>query len=308
MINRRTFLDLAALSSAAIAVNSACSQAQQTWPELDFTPKFSGEITRLAIINDAAVLGLQDSTLPDLVRRALMGEPGLPNVLGMGIMFPVGRAVVSFLSKARASWLNSGADDDEYRVAIAAGYLMHRAADQRIQEGLLASGITDNELDAAKRLQDAEVIRSYLSRSPRTLAEAEDLLFAIDQKLRIQIHTLRPDGTNEADWVMQLLEWDAAQEALFKQLAATIAEPNADEQRRYVESLNFFNRTDPLIQAARQQNAVEPLETEITPQSSLYGLALNDCRQVIALVSQFVQGNINSEQFAQALTPIGSAV
>lgn len=299
-VDRRKFIAMMTLGSASALITASSGQNQQAWAKIPFLPQFSGEITRLALIGDATALALQDQTLPVLLRRALTGTSGLSSILGMGMMFPPGDSVISFLAAARRNWLDSGTEDDQHRLAIATGYLMHRAAEHRIRQGLEAAGIKTAKQNVAKLQQDAEVIRSLLTNSPQIMAEIEALLFVLDQRLRIKLHTLKPDETDQTAWVLKLLEWDAAQEILFKQLAAAIAEPNASERFLYVEALNFFDSTSPLVTAARGQKAVE-LVADKTGETSLYGRALADCRRVVTLVGQFINGSISAEALAQKL-------
>lgn len=296
-MDRREFLEMAALGSAAAMAAASCSSIPQSQPTLEFEPQFSGEILRLAVIKDATVLASQDQTLPAPMGRALKGLPGLTNILGMGILFPAGATVIAFLAKARRSWFDFAPGDDR-RVAIATGYLLHRAVESRLREAMLAAGIRATESEAAKLQQDAAVIRSLLDNPPQTQAEAEVLLSILDRQLRIQIHTLRPDGADEGAWVMRLLAWDAAQEALFKRLAAAIVEPDAAGYSRYVEALNLLPRDRSRANAA--QNSAGPTSNE-TESASLYELALEDCKQVIAIVSQFLEGAIGAKALVQNL-------
>ncbi|MEM6592058.1 MAG: hypothetical protein AAF651_09385 [Cyanobacteria bacterium P01_C01_bin.73] len=300
-VNRRAFLTIAALGSVATFATASCgSSTQGVWPALEFVPELSGELTRLALIADASALALQTQTLPDIMRRALLGTPGLTSILGMGVLFPSGASVISFLGEARRGWLSRGNPNDEHRVAVATGYLMHRAVEQRLGAGLVAAGIKAAEVDAAKLQQDAEVIRSFMSEVPPTEAEAKALLSVLDQRLRIQIHTLKPDGTDEKTWVRKLLEWDAAQEDLFERLAAAIAEPDTEDYARYVEAPKFFDRNSRLVQAVRGQNATQS-SIEQASSDSLYDLGLTDCARVVALVCEFLDGSISGKDLVQAL-------
>lgn len=298
-VDRRKFIAMMALGSASTMIAGSYGRDQQTSPTMEFFTQFSGEITRLALIRDATALALHDQTLPVLVRRALTGTSGLSSILGIGMMFPPGSSVISFLAAARRNWFDSGTDNDQHRVAIATGYLMHRAAENRIRQELVAAGVNSADENIAKLQQDAEVIRSLLTNSPQTKAEVEALLSVLDQRLRIKLHTLNPDGTDEKAWILKLLEWDAAQETLFKRLAAAIAEPNAKERFLYVEALNFFDNASPLVTAARSQKVVELADK--TRETSLYGRALEDCQRVVTLVGQFTIGSINAKTLAQKL-------
>ncbi len=261
--------------------------------------------------------------LLESLKLALTGVPGLSHVLGMGILFPAEASVVTFLAKARSGGWNASLkrmgfgnpslEDNAYRVAIATGYLMHRAAESRISRGYSAAQIDTAESDQAKLYQDATIIRSLLPSPPQSLAEAAAILSVLDQRLWIKIHTLRPDGTDEKGWVLKLLAWDAAKEALNKSLAAAIASPDIEKRSRYVESPNFFDSTSPLVSAARSQNAAQlvSLEAASDPaissvphqraESSLYGQALAECIQVVNQVNQFLQGSIDEKALTSRL-------
>lgn len=305
-LGRRNFLTMAALGAIATYIAASCRQAREgDAPVLAFDPQFSGEITRLAIIHDAAALELQDPTQPEQMRRALMGTPGLPPILSMGALFPAGASVIDFLAEARRQWFDFDKSNDDHRVAIATGYLMHRTIETRLREGSTALGIGADEVATAIMQQDAEVIRSLLTTVPPTVNDVERLLLVLDRRLRIQIHTLRPDATDEAAWVMQILAWDAAQNEVRQQLAEAIVNPNAQACARYVDALNFFDRGSPLVRAARNRSGAE-LVAVSTPEKSLYGLALQDCTRLIGLVRQFIDGSISTGALHQAIDPITS--
>ncbi|MDY6941060.1 MAG: hypothetical protein SWY16_25805 [Cyanobacteriota bacterium] len=299
-MDRREFLATMLIGSATAVAAAACGQNRQNWPTLEITPPASGDLTRLALISDATALALPDPSLPDSLRGALAGTAGLSSILGMGILFPTQSAIVSLLAKARPRWFDSSAEDNEHRVAIATGYLMHRAAERCIHKGFVEAGLNAAQENIAKLYQDAEVLRSFLVEVPQTVAEAESLLSVLDRRLRIKAHTIRPDGTDIKAWVLKFLAWDAAQATLFEKLASTIAEPNAEERSRYVESLNFFDRTSPLVNAARSQQAVN-LTAENIEESSLYGRALLDCRRAISVVGQFIDGSIDASTLVETL-------
>ena len=327
-MNRREFLATAALGSVVTLLVAACDQHQDSWRKIAFEPPSSGEITRLALLNDAAALARQETDLPQVLKDAVTGLPGLPHILGMGMLLPVGVSVIPFLAKARSSWIKNGwrgarsdrigAENDAHRVAIATGYLLHRAADSRLSQGYMKAGIGAANIDQARLYQDATVLRSRLSEPPPTRAEAEAMLFVLDQRLRIKIHTLIPDA-DEKSWVAKLLAWDSAQEALFKAIAAAMTEPNRDDLARYVDDLNFFSPASSLVVAARSQSTVSGpalskptaskpalpqgsaelvTNTQLSVETSLYGQALADCMQVIAGIKEFLEGSIDEETFA----------
>lgn len=205
---------------------------------------------------------------------------------------------------ARSNTSKLNRDINEHRVAIATGCLMHQAIDRRIRKDLMRAGINFNEeqQNTAKLYQDAKVIRQLLN-DPLTKVQTRTLLSVIDQRLRIKIHTLRPDGTNEKAWVLKLLKWDAAQENLFPRLAAAIAEPNADKQRLYVDAIDFFDRDSPLINMARNHQARQS-QANKSLELSLYGRAIEDCLEITNLVGQFVDGSLSAKVFAQKLDRI----
>ena len=303
-MDRREFIATIALGSIATSIASSCSYDFQTFSVIKPKLFYSGEITRIAMINDAISLAIRDRTLPDLMHRALIGIPGLPSVVEMGVMFPAKdlNSVISFLAKARSVIFKPNKDNNELRVAIATGYLMHQAIERRIHKNLITTNIDLNaeEKDTAKLYQDAEVVRHLLSDPSLTKVQARTLLSIIDQRLRIKMHTIRPDGTEEKAWVLKLLEWDAAQEDLFDRLAAAIAEPNADKQYLYVEAIEFYDKSSPLINMARNSQA-EQLQTDKSLETSLYGRALEDCQRVINLIGQFVNSSLDASALAQKL-------
>lgn len=294
-LNRREFLTATGLGFVT-ALGIAYKFSDGDLPSIDFVPQWSGEITRLALLRDAIALAERDANLPITLRRSLVDTQG---ATGMGSLFPAQASVIAFLADMRRSWLREKANDI-YRVAIATGYLMHHAAERRIQQALTAAGIGVSELDSAKLQQDAEVIRSSLAEPPKTMAEAQTLLSVLDQRLRIEIHTFIPDEVDEQAWIFNLLEWDAAQEVLFRELAEALATPDAAKRARYVEAPNFLDFNDPLLRTARSE---DPARLTKTAQSekSIYALALGDCSQVIALVGQFVNGSLDAEALAYAL-------
>lgn len=303
-MNRREFIATMSLGFASAIAIASCDRSQESSQiriNAKFMPFSGGEITRFALIQDATSLALQNP-LPDLMSRALKGIPGLSSILGMGMMFPAQDldSVISFLSKARSNVLDFRDEDqnNEHRVAIATGYLMHRAIFQRVRDRLATAKIDPAERHTAKLYQDAETLRN-LTDFPPTKAEVRNLLSIVDRRMRIKIHTLRPDGSDEKAWVLKLLEWDTAQQKFFDRLASTIAEPEQSKRHHYVTALNFFDLNSPLTNAARNGKVVKLLST--SPESSLYELALNDCREIVAVVGQFIDGEIDDSTLKQKL-------
>ena len=292
-MNRREFIATMSLGFASAIAIASCDRSEETSPtptDLKFMPFSGGEITRFALIGDATSLALQ-KPLPALVSRALKGIPGLSSILGMGMTFPAQDldSVITFLSKARSNIFDfkDEEQDNQHRVAIATGYLMHRAIARRVEDRLATAGIDPAEHNTAKFYQDAETLRN-LTDFPQTKVEVRHLLSIVDRRMRIKMHTLRPDGSDEKAWVLKLLAWDTAQENFFDRLASTIAEPESSKRHHYVTALNFFDPDSPLTNAARNGKVVKLLST--SPKSSLYELALNDCREIVEVVGQFIDG------------------
>lgn len=295
--NRRDFLTTAALGMTATLVTT-CSRRQSALPHLDFSPQWSGAMTRLALIRDAIALAAQDATLPETLLNALSAPQ---DVAAMGMLFPSEASAIDFLAAIHHRWFRRSAESDQHRIAIATSYFVHRAAERRIEYSLTASEIATAELDQAKLYQDAEVIRGLMAEPPQTVDQALTLFTALDQRLRIDIHTFIPDETDQRAWVTRLLDWDEAQDVLFRQFAEAVAAPDPGQQARYVDGPNFFNSADPLIAAARSNGAIGAVPIGLG-QSSIYAQALADCQQTLSLVGQFIDQSLDAEALTQQLT------
>jgi hypothetical protein len=172
-------------------------------------------------------------------------------------------------------------------------------------------------MEQAKLYQDAEILRGLFPKPPSSRAEAEAVLSVLNQRLRIKIHTLIPNG-DERGWLAKVIAWDEAQESLFQALAAAMTEPNQDYLARYVVNLNFFSATSPLVVMARshsepahsepahsepaQPTVVLAADTQSISETSLYEQALADCMQVITQVGQFLDGSIDETTLVQKIT------
>ncbi|MEM9664523.1 MAG: hypothetical protein AAF970_06285 [Bacteroidota bacterium] len=296
-INRRDFLTTVAACGTGLLLG-ACRQDAESSLQTPTQPFWSGDLTRLALIQDAVALMLALPTVPSGLERALGRTEGTPH-MGLGLP-PDLTAASLFAGTQKIGILGRLTDDprDLYRIALATGHFMHHVAEAQIGPALEAKGLRADRAEI-QRYQDAEVVRSLLPAPPATVAEAQALFEVLMLRLRLKAQAIVPDSLRPADWVLALLDWDAGQTTQVQALAAVVAAPDPVLQARYVRASAFFDANDPLVQRARRPGAGGRTVPLAGP--SLYAQALDACVGVLTEVGRFVEGVQGANRLVQRL-------
>ncbi len=305
-VTRRIFLSGAALVASASGGALITKQLQRVTDPLpiQFVARASGELTRIAALLDTSALVSRDQNLSEALREALTGTWNAP---ALGIRLPTSGSVVAFLAGEDRSLVRGvGREHDPVRIALATGHLMQRTVDHLMAESLAVHGIAEAEWPIAQLHQDAEIVRGLFRQPPSSVEEAQDLFASLDQRLRIKIHTFRPDESDQRVWIDRLIAWDAQEAERFDVLADLVARPDPVARRQYLEAIDFFDPVDPLIRRARDggqgRQAGPP---SLGPEKAcLYARTLMSCYCIARSVGDFLDERSGAAQLTRELEEI----
>lgn len=274
-MHRRDFLQLSAGLAAFAAAPAPGATSGSNGP---------GMLTGIALAHDCAAVCIAYDAVAPAVKQALSKRL---EIVALGNVIPSGARRLPAMLESK----------EERRQALALGFVIHRAAERTWPA---ASNTAE-----AGIYQDAHLLRQAI---PNTSMPMKALLEDTGRRLMIGIHTFEPDAEDVENWIARLIDWDERTHRMYSEYAAAYSSPDSGKLKRYVEAVNFYDASDPLIAMApelrRGDRVAEPdLQAAMSaPPKSVYGKALREsCKHVIA-ASDFVAGKSGADALRSALS------
>jgi hypothetical protein len=314
-VRRREFLMLSAFAGAGLTFELFPAQAAFAGAGAAEQRAFSfGEaesLTPLAVADDCIGLAAAATSLAAPLRHSLTVKTAVVHV--SGLLSDGRRHVVPLLAECRERWAARRAGDfTEEKLALAAGWLIHKATRETFQP--LFKKLGDEPTVSECRLYHDVTLLGELrgeqgGQRAVSRQDLSDLFRAMSQRLMIRLHTFEPDEEDADGWLGRLFAWRARQQALFGRLAEIYHSPDAAKERRYVGAVNFYNREDALIRAARAMRrgalpATGGIEAaaQASASQSLYARALARGWGYQQTVGDFLERRIDEAQLKSRLS------
>ena len=229
----------------------------------------SENITHTAVLDDCFRLMAAHNKVCDAFREVMRDQVRFARLGGItrrGDFHSVG-----LLTSIRQRWDGRSTDDKlEPKLAFILGWLTHRAADRQMKPIFreVEPGRPVSPAHSSVH-QDAfifhEVYQSGKANPyhPQTFADTPDVAPGIDaaaleelirvllQRALIELHTLIPDDENIEGWLENLFDRQQRFYVDRERYAQAVANPDPEWVRRGIEEVNFYDRDEPIIQAAR---------------------------------------------------------
>lgn len=288
----------------------------------------SENITHTAILDDCFRLMLASDTICDafkLAGREQRDFARLGGVTRYGDMF-----TTRLLDDYRARWATRTPEDKlEPKLAFVLGWLCHRAADRQMKPVFREAepGRPVSPADCSV-YHDAFVFKEIFAdgrESPyhpaileRDMASlpavqgldvpgVEDFFRALLQRALIELHTLIPDRDDIDGWLDRLFSVRQRLHLDLERYAAAVAAPDPGKYQKFIVEMNFYDRDEPIIGAARGLQRGEAVTAEQVHQAvaaearSHYAQALKMGYGYLAAASAFFAGDMSPETLAERL-------
>jgi hypothetical protein len=183
-----------------------------------------------------------------------------------------------------------------------AGAVLFLAADRALRSDAVRATSTPRSECLAYR--DAAVLRGVYGVAPAknvTPEQVESLFDALVMRSFILWHTLKLDREDPLGWIDRCVAAYQRMRADLRYLAAAVACPDADKQRRYVTGPGFFGAADPVVRMIRPAAAAERAATgakavaDAGP-TSCYGRAVRDGCLALLAVADVRRGTIGPDE------------
>lgn len=229
----------------------------------------SENITHTAILDDCFRLMAAHDKVCDAFREVMRDQVRFARLGGItrrGDFHSVG-----LLTSIRERWDGRSADDKlEPKLAFILGWLTHRAADRQmkpvfreVEPGRPVSPAQSSVYQDAFIFHEVFQSGNASPYHPQTFADTPDVAPGIDaaaleelirvllQRALIELHTLIPDDENIEGWLENLFDRQQRFYVDRERYAQAVANPDPEWVRRGIEEVNFYDRDEPIIQAAR---------------------------------------------------------
>mgnify|MGYP006286359251 CR=1 FL=1 len=189
--------------------------------------------------------------------------------------------------------------------AIAFGWIAVNAVEKQINEAM--KDLSPEEFRSARMHQDALLIQSFSEAEdskggrpdPR---QVENLLNTMQVRTITRSHTLKPDSDDGIGWVNRISRWRRENNALMKEYAEAIVNPDASRAGE-----DFLSNEDPLvIMANALQRGDHVTDREIKelgdqPAVSMYGKALFFAVEHILLTDRYFRDVVSLSELEPVL-------
>ncbi len=229
----------------------------------------SENITHTAILDDCFRLMAAHNKVCDAFREVMRDQVRFARLGGItrrGDFHSVG-----LLTSIRQRWDGRSTDDKlEPKLAFILGWLTHRAADRQmkpifreVEPGRPVSPAHSSVYQDAFIFHEVYQSGKASPYHPQTFADTPDVAPGIDaaaleelirvllQRALIELHTLIPDDENIEGWLENLFDRQQRFYVDRERYAQAVANPDPEWVRRGIEEVNFYDRDEPIIQAAR---------------------------------------------------------
>ncbi|MGF1637234.1 MAG: hypothetical protein ACFCUU_09185, partial [Cyclobacteriaceae bacterium] len=163
-----------------------------------------------------------------------------------------------------------------------------------------------------KVYQDATVINSnYSKRKPMGEKQAKDLqsLFReMPPRTFTRFHTMMPDDSDGAAWIMNTAKWRTQTDAYFGELAMAIAQPDAAKTKKYITDPNFLNGADTILKRVSsfaKVSEINPTQANGLVESGMKGSAmakaLASAYHTMIVVNDYFGGNVQLSELERTL-------
>ncbi len=263
-LKRREFLMLSAFAGTGLMFELFPAEAAQ---QHIFNFSEAESLTPLAIAGDCVSLAAVSTGLAAPLRHSLTASPAVVHV--SGLLRAGHQHVVPLLAQCREQWTaRKDGDFTAEKLALASGWLIHDAVRETFQP-LFKKFRDEEEVSECRLYHDVTVLREHHDaqsnhaganhagsgrrRGASSVAgkDMTDLFAAMSQRLMIRLHTFEPDEEDVDGWLARLFAWRTRQKTLFERFALTYNSPDSTKARRFVSAVNFYNREDAIIRAAR---------------------------------------------------------
>jgi hypothetical protein len=139
------------------------------------------------------------------------------------------------------------------------------------------------------------------------VARLRELFHTLMQQALVELHTFDPDEAHIETWLGRLFDLQQALYVDVDRYARAIAEPDPEKVRRYITEINFYDRTEPIIAAARdlqrgKEADVEAVRAAIEAEAqSHYGQAVRKSCHYIAAANAFFGGDVTADALRERL-------
>lgn len=295
-------------------------------PKCNGASALSENITHTAIVDDSLRLACAAAWLPKPLAAACKAHPAMTRLGGsarLGDRFTVGILTALRQTLAAGEPLSEA---QQGRAAFTLGWLSHRAADRQMKPVFRQTCPDAPEKPTDCSIyHDVFVFREVYDNGrrepyhgdllqPETLDAAadanvvamEELLGVLLRRRLIAIHTLKPDGDDVESWLDRLLglvQWSTVN---VQRYAEALAHPDPDKVRRFIVETNFYDRDEPIIDAARRLReaddalpADEVAAAVLARAASHYALALQTACGYLRAAGQFVTTDMAPDELAK---------
>lgn len=319
MMNRRHFLTHTAAAGAGLALGlPALARSASSFARAADALAAGTHLTPLLLVDDAVRLTLVNPSISGDLKTAMIEHQAFARV--SGALSRSEQDVVALLTTIRDGWATRDGlpvenhevhgDMLEPKLAVAAGWLAHRAAQQTIYGDAAVTLDDDRAVYHDVTLLQA-VHQSEPVASPETTVSVEALaqLFQMMYlRTYMRMHTIDPDFDDVEGWILRVVQWNNDLEPLTRRYAEAYVQPDAAKVRRYVQAPNFYAPSDPLIRLARSlhqgltQSAID-LDEAVAAAStqSQYARALGQAYRTLASVGAFLDGGLSTAELRQEL-------
>lgn len=281
----------------------------------------SENITHTAIVDDCARLALHDRRIGEPFQQVLREQLEIAR-LG-GITRSGDRFTADLLERFRRRWPEEGGEEGLRRkLAFVLGWLCHRAADRQMKPIWRSMPSQTASPTECSIYHDVFLFREVYRcghrgpYSPQVLEEAPDRSATdgsrqdeVEQLLRtywrralLSLHTFKPDSDDIEGWLERLFDARQRFRVEIRRYAEALANPDPQKVRRFIEEVNFYDASEPLIRFARSVQRGAPEESidldeafEAAAEGSQYARALRRGLGYLRAGSAFFEGRLERD-------------
>ncbi len=289
----------------------------------------SENITHTAVMDDAFNLMLISNRFSDAFKQAGKNHRRFGQLAG--VTRSGDRFTIDLLERYRTSWPggsgDSGADTLGAKIAFILGWLCHRATDRQFKpvfrsfdpEGKLSptdcSVYHDAFLFRELYMNEAEFSPSMFERNMDSVAASKVVdapslleLFRVSLKrILIEMHTFIPDQEDIDGWLEKLHSLQQTFYVDSERYAEVVARPDPEMIRRFIEEINFYDRSEPFLVLTRnlrngKETTNDQLESALTAGTkSHYAQAVQRSFQYIEAASLFFEDDLDRDGLSERL-------
>jgi hypothetical protein len=289
----------------------------------------SENITHTAVMDDAFNLMLASGRITDAFKAAGKNHRRFGQLAG--VTRSGDRFTIDLLERYRESWpakaRKAESETIEARIAFVLGWLCHRGTDREFKpifrsfdpEGNLSptdcSVYHDAYLFRELYMNEQEFSKTMFEGDMNGVAAADVVdvpalleLFRVSLKrVLIEMHTFIPDQEDIDGWLDKLQSLQQKFYVDSERYAEAVARPDPDKWRKFIEDINFYDRSESLLvltKGLRQGNSatLEELDAALKGEpKSHYARAVRKSYQYIESASLFFDGEIDRNGLSERL-------